>query len=48
MYIDKSTKKSCKGKNLKKFLGILKGDKEYNKLLMKLKEDWSAWQKRYI
>ena len=37
--------KSYKGENLKKFLGLLKGDKEYDKLIVKLNEEWPAWQK---
>lgn len=40
--------KSCKGANLKKFLGILHKDKEYSIITKKLKKEWSIWQKRYV
>lgn len=39
--------KNSKGKNLMKFLGALKGDREYDNIMKGLKREWSSWQKRY-
>ena len=42
-----SINKNKTGYNLRKYFGILKGDKEYKKIQKKLKKGWRRWQKRY-
>ena len=36
------------GYDLKKHLGVLKGDKEYDDIQKELKAGWRRWQKRYV
>ncbi|MBI2598226.1 MAG: antitoxin VapB family protein [Candidatus Diapherotrites archaeon] len=33
--------------NLKIFFGVLKGDKEYDRVLREIKSGWSVWTKKY-
>ncbi len=40
------TKKS-NGKNIAKYYGILKGDKEYNKINKDLRKKWGEWTQKY-
>ena len=35
------------GRDLWKHFGVLKGDKEYDRLRKEIKAGWSKWQKRY-
>ena len=41
-------KKDKKGSKLKECLGILKKDKEWDSIEKNLKEDWKAWNKKYV
>ena len=36
------------GYNLRKHLGVLKGDKEYKKIQKELKAGWRRWSARYV
>lgn len=40
-------KKPKKGRDLWKHFGVLKGDKEYDKIKKELKAAWLKWRKRY-
>jgi predicted CopG family antitoxin len=40
-------KNSKKMKNLKEVYGILKGDKEYDKIMKRARKGWERWNKRY-
>ena len=42
-----SNSKQKTGFDLKKHFGVLKGDKEYEKIQKELKAGWHRWQKRY-
>ena len=35
------------GYDLKKHFGVLKGDKEFDKIKKEIKAGWSRWQRRY-
>ena len=45
--IELISKKQKTGYDLKKYFGVLKGDKEYDLIQKELKEGWRRWQKRY-
>lgn len=38
--------KRKKLKDLKKYFGILKGDKEYDKISKEIKANWARWTKK--
>ncbi len=40
-------KKSKKLKDLAKYFGILKDDKEYDKIMKETRKNWTKWTKRY-
>ena len=40
--------KTNNGKDLKKCLGILKNDKEYNEIMKEIKSYWNRWTRRYF
>ena len=42
-----SEKKQKTGYDLKKYFGVLKGDKEYEVIQKELKAGWARWRKRY-
>lgn len=42
-----SEKRQKTGYDLKKYFGILKGDKEYEVIQKELKAGWARWRKRY-
>ena len=42
-----SEKKQKTGRDLWKHFGVLKGDKEYDRVRKELKAGWRRWQKRY-
>ena len=41
-------KKMKTGKRLRECLGILKGDKEWDKAMKLAKEGWNRWNKKYV
>ena len=42
-----SNRRQKTGYDLKKHFGVLKDDKEYEKIQKELKAGWHRWQKRY-
>lgn len=42
----KGAKKTMGG--LKECFGILKGDKEYDEVMKKVKKGWAKWTKKYV
>ena len=42
-----SANEHSKGNELVKFLGVLRGDKEYPAILKEVRKEWTAWSKKY-
>lgn len=40
-------KRKNSGKNITKYYGLLKGDKEYNKIGKELSKKWKEWTQKY-
>ena len=40
--------KTKTGADLWKYFGVLKGDKEYDKIMREVKKGWAKWTKKYV
>lgn len=41
------SKRKSSGKDIAKYYGILKGDKEYDKIMKEVRKKWGEWTQKY-
>ena len=41
------SKRKNTGKNIAKYYGVLKGDKEYGRIMKDLRKKWGEWTQKY-